>query len=216
MIRLCLETAARCLGVALMEGEAVRAEFLEERTQSQSALLFPALERLMKEAGLTLADVAEIAVSSGPGSFTGLRIGAATARALADARGIPLVPVPTLLGLALAAAREEDGLVVMSRVRGEAFVQPFEWRGGVPCAVGAMAVQKYEEMALLPGSILVCDADAADALEARSGGAQVQRVAPAARWAGVYAERAGGGGFARGFFPEYGPSPVYRKRGRPA
>ena len=63
MIRLCLETAARCLGIALMDGEIVRAEFLEERTHSQSALLFPAVEDLLRTSGIALEDVTEIDVA---------------------------------------------------------------------------------------------------------------------------------------------------------
>ena len=199
-----------------MEGEALRAEFLEERTQSQSALLFPVLERLLDEAGLAMSDVSEIAVSAGPGSFTGLRIGASSARALADARGIPLTPVPTLLALAMAGPGQQAGSVAMSRVRGEAFVQPFEWRDGIPRGVGGMTVRKYEEIMRLELPGLVCDADAAAALEGLSGGARIQKVTPSARWVGVYAARVGQGSPAREFFPEYGPSPVYRKRGRPA
>jgi hypothetical protein len=124
--------------------------------------------------------------------------------------------VPTLLALALAGPGQEAGSVAMSRVRGEAFVLPFEWKHGIPRGVGEMTVRRYEEIARLESPGLVCDADAAAALEGLAGGVRVQKVTPSARWVGVYAARAGGAAPAREFFPEYGPSPVYRKRGRPA
>jgi tRNA threonylcarbamoyladenosine biosynthesis protein TsaB len=74
--------------------------------------------------------VERMGVGTGPGSFTGLRIGVATARALAQARGLPLVRVSTLAVLArrLAAEFEGTSLAVLDARRGEAFAAA--WRGG--------------------------------------------------------------------------------------
>jgi tRNA threonylcarbamoyladenosine biosynthesis protein TsaB len=104
---------------------------------------------LLAEAGLAFADVQRIAVGLGPGGFTGLRIGVATARALAQATGAALVGVSTLHALAAAARPEEPGrgvLAVVDARRGEVFVAG--WRDGeqvlaqravAPSAVGALA-----------------------------------------------------------------------------
>ena len=68
------------------------------KTHSQT--LLPMIDRICKETESAPGDFDAVAVSAGPGSFTGLRIGSATAKAIANASGIPIVEVPTLEGLA--------------------------------------------------------------------------------------------------------------------
>jgi tRNA threonylcarbamoyladenosine biosynthesis protein TsaB len=87
--------------------------------------LLPLAEGLLGDAGLTFADIALIGVGAGPGTFTGLRIGVATARALAQATGARLAGVPSLH--ALAEPRSEPAvLAVLDARRGEAFAAGFE------------------------------------------------------------------------------------------
>ncbi|HEU4978755.1 MAG TPA: tRNA (adenosine(37)-N6)-threonylcarbamoyltransferase complex dimerization subunit type 1 TsaB [Solirubrobacteraceae bacterium] len=100
-----------------------------ERPQHASQLL-PLANDLLAEAGIGWAQVQRIAVGVGPGTFTGLRIGVATARALAQASGAELAAISTLHALAHA-ARDEAGerpvLAVLDARRGEAFAAA--WRG---------------------------------------------------------------------------------------
>ena len=84
-------------------------------------------EEALAEAGVGLADLERIGVGVGPGSFTGLRIGIATARALGHSAGLPVVAVSTLGALAVAAS-EASVLAVLDARRGEAFVAL--WEGG--------------------------------------------------------------------------------------
>jgi tRNA threonylcarbamoyladenosine biosynthesis protein TsaB len=85
---------------------------------------------LLAEAGLTFADIGRIGVGLGPGGFTGLRIGVATARALAQAAGAEIVGVSTLRALAIGAAPQpgQGVLAVVDARRGEVFVGG--WRDG--------------------------------------------------------------------------------------
>ena len=90
--------------------------------------LLPLVARVMDRAGIDWAGVDRIAVGVGPGTFTGLRIGIATARALARGRSLPLVGVSTLQALALARPRPDEipagldaVLAVLDARRGEVF-----------------------------------------------------------------------------------------------
>jgi tRNA threonylcarbamoyladenosine biosynthesis protein TsaB len=85
----------------------------------------PAVDRLLREAGLSYEDLDAIAVGIGPGTFTGLRIGIATAHGIAHARGIQLRPVLSLA--ALAAGLEADvALPLIDARRGELFAAVYE------------------------------------------------------------------------------------------
>ena len=69
-----------------------------KKTHSQT--LLPIIDSICKEISANASDMDAVAVSAGPGSFTGLRIGSATAKAIAMAAGVPIIEVPTLSGLA--------------------------------------------------------------------------------------------------------------------
>jgi tRNA threonylcarbamoyladenosine biosynthesis protein TsaB len=102
---LAFDTATRATSVALStQGEAV----LEARDDPPSggrpghaSRLLPLIAEVLDRSGLGYADLDRIAVGVGPGTFTGLRIGVATARGLAQAAGLPLVGVSTLRSLAV-------------------------------------------------------------------------------------------------------------------
>jgi tRNA threonylcarbamoyladenosine biosynthesis protein TsaB len=97
---------------------------------SHSQELLPELERLLAESGSAWDDVESIAVGVGPGTFTGLRIGVATARALGQALGVDLRPVSSLEVLAVAAAaqfpEEQPLLSLIDARRGQVFVALYE------------------------------------------------------------------------------------------
>jgi tRNA threonylcarbamoyladenosine biosynthesis protein TsaB len=90
-----------------------------------AAELMPAIDSVMREAGVGWTDVGAIAVGIGPGTFTGLRIGIATARALAHATGIELRPVSSLAALA-AGIDARVRLPLIDAKRGEVFAALYE------------------------------------------------------------------------------------------
>jgi tRNA threonylcarbamoyladenosine biosynthesis protein TsaB len=96
---------------------------------AHSRELMPAVAEVMERAGLGYADLDAVAVGVGPGGFTGLRIGVATARALAAAHGLELRPVSSLAALA-AGIEEDPALPLIDAKRGEVFAALYE--GGRP------------------------------------------------------------------------------------
>ncbi|MBQ5759757.1 MAG: tRNA (adenosine(37)-N6)-threonylcarbamoyltransferase complex dimerization subunit type 1 TsaB [Schwartzia sp.] len=100
MLILAIETATKVSSVALSDGNKIVAALTMENGPEHSATLVPNIGKLLEMAGKTRKDLNAVAVSVGPGSFTGLRIGLATAKGLAYALNIPLIAVPTLKALA--------------------------------------------------------------------------------------------------------------------
>lgn len=97
---LALDSSGLVASVALAEDDNLIAEYTVQYKKTHSQTLLPMLEEICRMVELELATVDAVAVASGPGSFTGLRIGSATAKGLAFALGKPIIPVPTVDGLA--------------------------------------------------------------------------------------------------------------------
>jgi tRNA threonylcarbamoyladenosine biosynthesis protein TsaB len=93
--------------------------------------LLPAIDRLLRAAGCRVADLEAFAVSAGPGSFTGLRVGIATVKGLAFGSGAPVAPVPTLAAIAQRAPVADAPVVAVSDARrGEVYAAAFVRAGG--------------------------------------------------------------------------------------
>lgn len=95
-----LDSSGLVAGVALVEDDNLIAEYTVQYKKTHSQTLLPMLQEICRMVELDLGTVDAIAVAAGPGSFTGLRIGSATAKGLAFALGKPIIPVPTVDGLA--------------------------------------------------------------------------------------------------------------------
>ncbi len=97
---LAIESASPHGSVALVAGDRVRGEIVLPTGRQASETFLSAVDRLLREAGGEAAAVTHVAVSAGPGSFTGLRVGMAAAKGFCFGWGLPVVPVPTLHALA--------------------------------------------------------------------------------------------------------------------
>lgn len=93
---LAIDTSTKFLSLAVADEEKILAKLHEHSKMKHSALLMPAVETLLEKCGLKIKDMDAIALSIGPGSFTGLRIGVAACKAMNLALGIPIVALPTL------------------------------------------------------------------------------------------------------------------------
>lgn len=97
---LALDSSGLVASVAIMEEEQTIAEYTVNYKKTHSQTLLPMLDEIVKMTEMDLNTIDAIAIAGGPGSFTGLRIGSATAKGLGLALGKPLIHVPTLEGLA--------------------------------------------------------------------------------------------------------------------
>jgi tRNA threonylcarbamoyl adenosine modification protein YeaZ len=108
VLLLAFDTATPAVTAALHDGERVLAESTAIDARRHGELLVPAVDRVLDTAGRVLADVTGVVVGTGPGPYTGLRVGLVTAASFGDALGVPVHGVCTLDGLAWAAG--EAGL----------------------------------------------------------------------------------------------------------
>ena len=131
-VTLAIETSGRIgsVALALAEGSIVERVFPEGTRHGRD--LMPSVAALLAEAGVARSDLERIAVSVGPGSFTGLRVGVAAAKTLAWALGAALVAVPTLDVLARGAPPDTEGTIVpvLDARRGHVHAALYSYRSG--------------------------------------------------------------------------------------
>ncbi|MGE5508809.1 MAG: tRNA (adenosine(37)-N6)-threonylcarbamoyltransferase complex dimerization subunit type 1 TsaB [Chitinophagales bacterium] len=122
MLMLALDSSTRVGSVALVAGGVLAAEYTLSVQRTHAERLLPAIAQVLKDAGRTPADLDAVAVTRGPGSFTGIRIALATAKGLAYALQRPLVGVSTLSALAYGVAGLGDfACPLIDARRGEAY-----------------------------------------------------------------------------------------------
>jgi tRNA threonylcarbamoyladenosine biosynthesis protein TsaB len=110
-----LETATNICSVALSKGDNMLAIRESSEDRSHGSLLTLFVDEVLKEAGIQPRDLDAIAVSKGPGSYTGLRIGVSAAKGFAYAASIPVIGVITLQAMAIAALNNETVKAMINR-----------------------------------------------------------------------------------------------------
>ena len=100
MLILAVDSATQVAGVALVARDRVIREEFVNFGKKHSEILLPLIDRVMKESECDWGQITALAVTVGPGSFTGLRIGMATVKGLSMATGLPIAAIPTLEVLA--------------------------------------------------------------------------------------------------------------------
>ena len=110
MIILVIDTSGPVCGTAVMDEEKVYSEFTAQNKNTHSASLMPMIEAALNAAGKEIGELDAVAAVTGPGSFTGVRIGVATAKGLAHGAGLPCIPVDALEALSESAGAF-DGIV---------------------------------------------------------------------------------------------------------
>lgn len=154
---LALETSTLAGGVALCEEDRLVGSTLLDVSLTHSERLMSMIDRLLQDCRWTLAQVEGLAVSIGPGSFTGLRVGAATAKGLALALGLPIAAVPTLDALAANLPFADAPVCPLLDARkGEVYACLYRWTGdAMERRSDYMALPPKDVGAWLPTPVIV-------------------------------------------------------------
>ena len=148
---LVIDTSGPVCGTAVMDENKVYSEFTAQNRNTHSTSLMPMIEAALKAAGTEIGDLDAVAAVTGPGRFTGVRIGVATAKWLAHGAGLACIPVDALEALAVSAG-EFDGIVCpiqdarAGQVYGAAFRQGERLTGDAP-----MKLEEYLDAAEVLG-----------------------------------------------------------------
>lgn len=148
MMLLGLDTATAQAGVAIGGPDGIRASFQLVNEGRHSESLAPAIEFVLRQSATQFKDFTGVAIDIGPGLFTGLRVGVATAKAIAFANGIPTIPVSSLEILAYAARRSTRKVIpVIDALSNEVYYGAGEL--GTPQALAAHVEQLNEDVLLV-------------------------------------------------------------------
>ena len=144
---LSIDTSSQVSSVAVLSAERVAAELSMQGALTHSETLMPHIGTALEMARVKKNELEGIAVSIGPGSFTGLRIGLAAAKMMAYALHIPLIAVPTLEALAHHTICEGVRLVpMMDAQKGTVYAQEFAWEAGA----AGLTLREAHPLVILP------------------------------------------------------------------
>ena len=143
---LAIDTSGPVCGVAILTDDGVRYECAVTNKLTHSVNLLPMIDAAVAAAGLTIAEMDRLAVTVGPGSFTGVRIGVSTLKGRAHGADKPCVAVDALEAMA-AGAGAFDGVVcpIQDARAGQVYGAAFRWDGGRPERLMEDAPMKLED-----------------------------------------------------------------------
>jgi tRNA threonylcarbamoyladenosine biosynthesis protein TsaB len=155
---LALETANDQCSVGLYDTAGLLAYRFDARPREQTRLLLPMIDEVLTELGVSLPELDAIAFSRGPGSFSGVRINAAVAQALAWTHDLSVIPVSTLQALAQAATEQyglSDVVAVLDARMNEVYAAAYQRdHAGLMQPIGAEQLAAYDQVVLPPNAVL--------------------------------------------------------------
>ena len=165
-VTLAIDTAAPRLQLALLRADGGVDISIDDIATGHAELIFGRIATLLARNDMGYPDLARVVVTTGPGSFTGLRIGLSAARGIALARNIPAIGVPSLLALSLSASGAST--VLLDARRDEAYFQMFAGPGQ-PISKADIVPMVIAQAAIVPGTTLISSPFVDIALVARYG-----------------------------------------------
>lgn len=143
---LAIDSSGLAATVALLDDDILTGEYTIHNKKTHSQTLLPMIQDMLRMADVEIGDIDAVAAAAGPGSFTGLRIGASTAKGLAQALDIPIVAVPSLEGLAFHFAGETSLVCpMMDARRNQTYYGIYDVSSGIPVARQDQVAAPLEE-----------------------------------------------------------------------
>ncbi len=164
-----IETSTKICSVALSRGDTLLGYLYHNEGMNHTAILTPCIQQLLKSSAIHPSDLGAIAVSSGPGSYTGLRVGSSTAKAIAYSLNIPIVAVPTLSALAAAAferyPQADLALPMLDARRNEVYTSLYDKGMNQIISIASVILEGHAINDFIPdGKTIVCCGDGAQKL----------------------------------------------------
>jgi tRNA threonylcarbamoyl adenosine modification protein YeaZ len=151
-ITLAIDTAAPRLQLGLLLADGRLDCTVDDIATGHAELIFGRIAQLLARNGLDYADLERVVTTTGPGSFTGLRIGLSAARGIGLARGVPVIGISSLVALSL--GHDGPSTVLLDARRGEAYFQVFAGPGQ-PATQADLVPMAIGQAAIVPGTTLV-------------------------------------------------------------
>ena len=129
---LAIETSSEICGAAIINENKILSLNDEHAPRKHSEILPELTKKVLDNTGLSVNELDGIALSIGPGSFTGLRIGLGFSKGIAYANSLPIIPVPSLLGLAFLLKKNKPKSGILLSHSRKVFFQEFLWSRGFP------------------------------------------------------------------------------------
>ena len=187
---LAIETATEICGIGyILDGECIGlVERKSPRAHAEKLPLF--YDKLIEETGIKLKDLDGIAVSIGPGSFTGLRIGLSYCKGLAFSHGINIIPVPTLEALVFAKGKIDGTIRILLHSHRETFFQQdFLWKNEQLQNISEIEVLEWDEIKCNSNQKQVTYFFGGEHLVNSLNVPELKKIQPSAHWIGILAEK---------------------------
>ena len=143
---LSIETSSNICGISLIsKGECI--DIIEEEINKKHAEVLPEFYlKLKNSTGFILDDIDAIAISIGPGSFTGLRIGLSFAKGLAFSKDLPIIPISTMMSLAYSLKEDSPELGIIYSHANRVFYQDIKWGKKLPYSGSDVKVSEWNDI----------------------------------------------------------------------
>ena len=143
---LSIETSSNICGISLISKDEC-VDIIEEESNKKHAEILPEFYlKLKNSTGFILDDIDAIAISIGPGSFTGLRIGLSFAKGLAFSKGLPIIPISTMMSLAYSLKEDSPEVGIMYSHAKRVFYQDIKWEKKLPYSESDIKVSEWNDI----------------------------------------------------------------------
>ena len=143
---LAIETSSNICGISFIENGTFIDSVDEEKSKQHAEVLPQLYKKLQSKTNFSLSNIDALAVSIGPGSFTGLRIGLSFTKGLAFSKNLPIIPISTMMALAYNARKSLPTLGIIHSHARRVFYQKIRWMNTVPYPDGDIKVAEWSKI----------------------------------------------------------------------